>query len=287
MARPEYAEGRRARRVHDLATPASHLDHRTPARARQAGGKMSVDVHFHLLPGLDDGPQDLAESLELARAAVAQGTRVVVATPHVREDFVTDVLALPELVRELRAGLEREGVALEVRCGGELGHRMVGRLRQAELEAIAQGPPGARWVLLEAPFAPLADHFHLAAAELRDRGFGVVLAHPERSPDAALYEAAGLRREISLGALAQLNALSLTGGHGEDARLAAGRLVRWGLAAVVGSDAHGPTRPPALAAARRALVESGHGPELAHRLTLAGPRRLLARGMPAPAVLAA
>jgi protein-tyrosine phosphatase len=246
-----------------------------------ANGRGGVDIHFHLLPGLDDGPADLADSLELARMALAEGTGTVVATPHVRRDFVTDVVDLPERVRELEAALLRERLPLRVRCGGELGHEMVGRLRQDELETIAQGPPSGRWILLETLFGELHESFHAAADELRDRGFGVVLAHPERSADAALAGSAGLRRELARGSIAQLNALSLTGGHGEDAELAAVRIVSERLATVVGSDAHGPTRPPALALARRRLVERGVAASHARSLTEGGPRRLLARGLPA------
>jgi protein-tyrosine phosphatase len=239
----------------------------------------SVDLHFHLLPGVDDGPTDLADAIELAGAAVADGSRIVVATPHVRPEYVTDVLALGEVACELRAALASEGVPLDVVLGGELGHEMVGRLSQDELEAIAQGPPGARWLLVEMPFEGVGDDFHAATAELRDRGFGALIAHPERSADAVLDRAAGLRRELAAGSLAQITALSLTGAHGAEAGRAAYELIRAGLVAVVASDAHGPTRPPALTAARRALCAHGMPNKLARTLTLSGPHRLLARGI--------
>ena len=239
-----------------------------------------ADLHFHLLAGLDDGPATTAESLELARAAVEDGTGTVVATPHVRGDFVTDVRELPDQVRELQGLLDAERIPLCVRCGGELGHDMVGRLSQQELETIAQGPPDGRWLLVEAPFQGFGEGFHLATAELRERGFAVVIAHPERSADACLDGSAGLRRELRDGALGQLNALSLTGGHGRDSEQAAFRLVDEGLAAIVGSDAHGPTRPPALVKALRSLLGRGVDPGVARALTASGPRRLLARGVP-------
>jgi protein-tyrosine phosphatase len=240
---------------------------------------MDADLHFHLLPGVDDGPATLADSLELAAAAKAAGTETVVVTPHVRSDFVTDVRELPDRVRALSGALAAEGIPLALRCGAELGHEMVGRLRQDELELVAQGPPGARWLLVESPFEQLGGDFHAAANELRDRGFGVVIAHPERSADASLDGAAGLRREVALGARAQLNALSLDGRHGAEAEGAAYRLIAEGLAAVVASDAHGPTRPPALGIARRALEERRVDPATVLRLTLTGPRHLLARGL--------
>jgi protein-tyrosine phosphatase len=253
----------------------------------QAAWQGAADVHFHLLPGLDDGPEGLRESLELARAALADGTSTIVATPHVRSDFVTDICGLTEVVTELREALEHERIGLQVLRGAELGHEMVARLGQSELEAVAQGPPGARWVLLESPFEGFGPDFHLAAAELRERGFGVLLAHPERSADAQLDAGAGLRRELAAGSLAQLNALSITGGHGQSAEWAALRLVASGRAAIVSSDAHGPTRPPALRAAYQRMVEWGATPAAAFALVHTAPRRLLARGMDGPSAIAA
>ena len=246
----------------------------------QANAGRGADLHFHLLPGVDDGPESLPESLDLARAAVEEGTGRVVATPHVRGDFLTDVSTLPDRITELRAGLRRAGIPLEVHCGGELGHDMVGRLIQSELELIAQGPPGCRWLLVEAPFQGYDEDFHAATDELRERGFAVVVAHPERSADASHDGAAGLRRELRAGSATQLNALSLTGGHGADAEVAAFRLVEEGIATIVGSDAHGPTRPPALVRALRSLLGRGVDAGVARALTATGPRRLLSRGIP-------
>jgi protein-tyrosine phosphatase len=250
---------------------------------------MSVaDLHFHLLPAVDDGPSDLAESLDLARAALADGTRTVVATPHVRPDLgLTDAREIRERVAELRASLAAARLELDVRCGGELGHGMVGRMGQSELELLAQGPAGGRWLLLETPFQGVGEDFHAAAGELRRRGFGVLIAHPERSADAALDTAAGLRRELEAGSLAQVNAMSLTGGHGDEARAAAWRLMSGGLVRVVASDAHGPTRPPALRLARRALVEGGVPPHTARTVTWTEPRRLLTHGFGPRTALAA
>src|SRR5918992_1881798 len=167
-------------------------------------GGRGADLHFHVLSGVDDGPATVADSVDLALLAVGEGTGSVVATPHVRSDFLTDVGDLPERVRELQALLDGERIPLSLRCGGELGHDMVGRLSQQELETIAQGPPDRRWLLVEAPFEHFDEDFHLAMAELRARGFGVVIAHPERSADASLEHSAGLAVELAHGAVAQL-----------------------------------------------------------------------------------
>lgn len=239
-----------------------------------------VDLHFHLLPGVDDGPADLGESLDLARAAVHAGTGTVVATPHVRPDLgTTDARGIAERVRELRSELAAARIPLTVRRGGELGHEMVFRLDRDELDLLAQGPAGARWLLVETPFHGIGENFHAATTELRALGFGVLVAHPERSADAAFDGAAGLRREIAAGSKAQLNALSLTGGHGGDARRSAWELLHDGLVAVVASDAHGPSRPPALRIAHETLLDGGLAPAAANALVATAPRELLARGM--------
>jgi protein-tyrosine phosphatase len=240
----------------------------------------SADLHFHLLPGVDDGPADLLESLELARGAVADGTETVVATPHFRFDLGTvDAAEVVHGVCELRARLAAFGLPLEIRCGAELGHDVVGSLSEYDLQLLAQGPLEARWLLVEAPFEGFSADFHAATAELRERGFGVLVAHPERSADAILDGSDGLRRELEAGSLAQVNAQSLTGEHGDDARAAAWRLIDERLVAVVASDAHGPTRPPALRAARRALLEGGVPHAQAERLVGIAPCELLQRGI--------
>ena len=212
----------------------------------------------------------------------------MVATPHVRADLgLTDAVEIHARVLQLRSALAAAGIALDVRCGGEVGHEQVARMRQGELDLLAQGPPGRRWVLVETPFHGIGDDFHAATDELRERGYGVLVAHPERSADASLDGAAGLRRELAAGSLAQLNALSLTGQHGEEACGAAWELIAEGLIEVVSSDAHGPTRPPALGLARRTLLEVGVSPKAAESLVGSGPHRLLATGIASRSALAA
>jgi protein-tyrosine phosphatase len=239
-----------------------------------------VDLHFHLLPGVDDGPGDLDDSLALAWAALQAGTGTVVATPHVRTDLgITDAREIADRVHELRSALAAAGIPLTIACGGELGHESVFLLDREELDLLAQGPAGARWLLVETPFHGIGEDFHAATAELRALGFGVLVAHPERSADAAIGDATGLRRELAAGSMAQLNALSLTGGHGEDARRAAWELLDCNLIDVVASDAHGPSRPPALRMARETLIDGGLTPAAANALVATAPRELLARGI--------
>ena len=219
-------------------------------------GMERVELHFHLLPGVDDGPPDVATALELARAAVRDGTRLVTCTPHAA--FV-EIAEIPERVRELRVALGEARIELEVRTGAELSWDDVPGLSAAELETAAQGPPGRRWLLLEAPLpgtgalGGLQDSAH----ELRERGYGLLIGHPERSP--ALVGAPGaVERLLDAGDRLQVNGSSLTGYHGAAARAAGLELVDAGRATAIASDAHRPDeRAPSLTAAVAVLRRHG------------------------------
>ncbi|MBD0281233.1 MAG: hypothetical protein ICV69_03435 [Thermoleophilaceae bacterium] len=234
-----------------------------------------VDLHCHLLPGVDDGPRTMEESLEYARRAVEEGTELIVATPHVEE---VEVRELPERVAELRERLRRERIPLAVECGGELKQGSVPQLGNDELEILAHGPAGARWLLYEVPFSGFSEEFHAAAAELRRRGFATVLAHPERADGFGAEAAdAALHRELDQGAVVQMNVGPLCGFEEAARDRAARRLLRLGLASAMGTDAHPPERPYTLRMGEDAAVAAGAGEP--RSLVEDGPRRLLERGL--------
>src|SRR3954470_7199560 len=106
-----------------------------------------AEIHFHILPGVDDGPATMEDSLELARLAVRDGTRTVVATPHIRREDLADPSDVRPRVAELQDRLRLDGIPLSVLPGGELDAEMVGSLAQIQLDQIAVGPNGARWLL--------------------------------------------------------------------------------------------------------------------------------------------
>jgi protein-tyrosine phosphatase len=240
-----------------------------------------TELHFHLLPGVDDGPVDLATALDLARAAVQDGTRLVVCTPHAK---CVDLAEVAERVAELQSALDAEGIELTLRPGAELAWDDVPGLDDAALDGVAHGPRDSRWLLLEAPLHGMGELDDLldAARELRGRGYGLLIGHPDRSP--ALRDAPhAIGMLLGAGDRLQVNASSLTGAHGENARAAALRIVRSGLASVIASDAHRPvTRGPVLGAAVDTLAGQGMTRATAERLVAQTPRELLAHGL-APA----
>ena len=237
-----------------------------------------TDLHCHLLPGVDDGPSTLDESLAYAAAAVAAGTTTIVATPHVE---LVDVDELPERVDALRAALDAEGIALDVRRGGELKPFSIPDLTDRELDLIAHGPPDARWVLYEVPFHGADEEFVAGAHELRARGFGLLLAHPERTRGMADGGGLAVVEALMAGGAAAVaaNTGPLLGREGAERRRAAEHLLRRCVPTVVATDAHAPSRPYTLAMAAEAIEAATGRADRARLLTMDAPARLLADGV--------
>jgi protein-tyrosine phosphatase len=217
-----------------------------------------IDLHAHILPGLDDGPRDMDAALALARAAAAAGTRTLAATSHVDRTFWLVPEQLAAARREVARALAEAGIELEVVQGGEVAAARMPAMSDDELRGVALG--GGPYVLLECPLGP-ADRLEALASDLRQRGFAVLLAHPERSPDLQ-RDPARLGRMVEAGALAQVTAGSLAGDFGETPRRAAERMLAAGWLHVLASDAHDAVhRGPDLTVAAAALAERCVGME--------------------------
>ena len=239
-----------------------------------------IDLHTHILPGLDDGPGDLDASAAMAAAAVGQGTTVMAATSHINRSFAlspADLEAARVLVEER---LRADGIALEVVQGGEIAASRVTTLSDEELARLTLG--GSRWVLLECPLSPSAAPIEPTVDDLRRRGFAVLLAHPERSP-AFMRSPEPLQRLVERGALAQVTATAFTGEFGGVVRRTAFAMVERRIVHVLASDAHDAyDRPPGLGGAREAFERRyADGREQFDWLTRDAPGALLA-GEPLP-----
>lgn len=203
-----------------------------------------VDVHSHVVPSGDDGAGTVREALELCFSAAEHGTGVLFATPHVWPQLPLTIPREGEVRRAFdRVRRERE-LPLELRLGWELTpHRALldEDLRRYELD-------GTGAVLMEVPFSGPAAILIRLAEHAEAVGLRPLIAHPERTQ--AVLERPALAEELAeRGWLLQVNASSLTGDHGPDARELGWRLVERGVASLVASDGHRPTRPPHLDAA--------------------------------------
>jgi protein-tyrosine phosphatase len=195
-----------------------------------------IDLHSHILRGIDDGARTLDESLDIANAAVAGGITVIAGTPHVRDDWPTDAGVMEYRVAELRAELLERQVPLEVKPGGEIAVEWLERLSIDELRRFGLGG-NPRYLLVEAPYygwpLGLANRlFSLIAS-----GITPVLAHPERNPEVQVAPEV-LLQLVDAGVLVQVTAASVDGRIGSEAMDSARLLIDKGLAHMLASDAH-------------------------------------------------
>ncbi|MDW8059742.1 MAG: CpsB/CapC family capsule biosynthesis tyrosine phosphatase [Thermomicrobium sp.] len=204
-----------------------------------------VDIHTHVLPGLDDGARDEREALAMLRIAVEDGTSVLVATPHARRCTAAAARTTADRLREL---LAREAIPLALLVGMEeqLLPDLPERLARGDALSLGDTP----WLLVELPdWTIWPEDLVERLRAIRALGFWPILAHVER------YVPVQQRPErvleaIEAGALVQVNADSLFGHHGPAAQRVAALLIRARAVSVLASDAHKPDhRAPRLRAA--------------------------------------
>lgn len=236
-----------------------------------------IDLHSHILPGVDDGAADVEEALQICRAAARDGTTELVATPHLRHSMFwnDDPAGLEAAFLTLREMVDHENLGLELHLGGEIA---ISDASVEELLSPGSGGlftlAGGKWVLLEFDFSGYGPDPVETVWEVAVRGFRPIVAHPERlrwmASDFGLL--AALARH---GATFQLTAMSLTGEFGKIARDAAHALTERGFVHFVSSDAHDARlRRPGLQAARD-LVAKTWGEAAGRAFFLDNPRAVL------------
>lgn len=203
-----------------------------------------IDIHSHILPGLDDGAQSMDQSVELARAAAAGGTRRMVATPHVDSTYGFDPLPIGPLCGELNATLAREQIPLAVLPGAEIALPRLGDMDEQVLRELCLGRAGH--LLVETPYSGAVPSLEEALFAVQVRGMTPVLAHPERS-SALQGDLARVRGLVERGVLLSIDAGSMAGRFGSRAETTALGFLSEGLVHNVASDAHDlEGRPPDL-----------------------------------------
>jgi len=211
-----------------------------------------VDLHCHILPGVDDGALDLRDSAGMARQAAGDGIEAVCATPHIRHDHDVRIEEVAGRVAALNAHLREERVPISVLQGGEVAETAVEALSEEELARISLG--SGRWVLLEPAPGPLGDSLERRVEQLAERGHRSLIAHPERHVSSDMFER--MARLVEAGALIQATADFFLREATAEGMLA---LAERGLVHVLSSDAHSSHggRPVHLAAAFEKLRAAG------------------------------
>ena len=232
-----------------------------------------IDLHCHILPGIDDGAGDSSVSLMMARAMVGQGVTDVACTPHILPGlYHNSGPAIRQATQRLQELLDQEGISLRLTTGADVHMTpdFIAGLRSGHLLTIAD----SRYVLVEPPH-------HTAPPQLEDFFFNLVVAgyvpiltHPERlSWVPQRYEI--IKRLVHSGVWMQITAGSFAGAFGRNALYWAQRMLDEGCVHFIATDAHDAERRPPDLAAGRDLVAKRVGPEEAQRLVYTRPAGIL------------
>ncbi|MFC3608557.1 tyrosine-protein phosphatase [Stutzerimonas tarimensis] len=207
-----------------------------------------IDLHNHLLPGIDDGAPDLDTALALARRAVAEGITHVVCTPHIHPGRYDNTPASISAARDtFAAGLQMAGLPLQVAAAAEVrfGMELMVGISQNQVPFLGQWQ-GKNVLLLEFPHGEIPFGAERMIAWLLQRNILPMIAHPERNK-AVMRSPGKLKPFLQQGCLLQVTAGAVAGRFGPAAEEIAHQLLEQGVVTILASDAHNlEHRPPVL-----------------------------------------
>jgi len=232
-----------------------------------------IDLHCHILPGIDDGSPDLETSLEMARKAVDDGIRVIACTPHIYPGlYENSAKGIREGVVALQGALDEAGIDLELSFGADthLTPDLVAGLKNGRIPSLG----GTRYFLLEPPHHVAPPHFEEFVFNVLTAGYVPVITHPERLTWVEEHYDVFVRLAHG-GAWMQLTSGSLTGRFGERTRYWAERFLDDGIVHILATDSHSVDRRPPLLAEGRDAAALRLGEQEAVNLVETRPRGIL------------
>lgn len=236
-----------------------------------------IDLHCHLLPGIDDGPKDMAAAIALAEQAVADGITHAVVTPHIHHGrWENSIAGIAEAIAEFRLALKSAGVPLTLGAAGEvrIGPEIISMLPAGELPFLGSYD-NKKVLLLELPHSHIPPGTDKIIGWLLKQNVLPMIAHPERNKD-ILRKFEKVEPLIELGCLFQVTAGSVCGQFGEGAQERAEQLLERNVVTVLATDAHHVDRRPANLSAGQVAAALIVGDEAARALVHATPLKIAA-----------
>lgn len=225
-----------------------------------------IDIHCHILPGIDDGPSDINESIQMARMAFDDGIRAIVATPHINESLYPPAV-IQHAVDELSSRLAELSLPLSILRGADVS-ALIDPLFLADY-TIA----GTDYILIEFPHSHLPKNAGEIIFNVTVKGFQPIITHPERNPSVINNPDQFL--SITGDALIQITADSLTGLFGLEVRECALYFLKRGVVSFIASDAHSLRRRRPTLSAGLKVAEQVIGKEAALRLVKENPQAVI------------
>jgi protein-tyrosine phosphatase len=220
-----------------------------------------IDIHCHILPGVDDGARTIEESIEMARLALAQGINTIVASPHhLNNQFENVLVNILTQVDELNQVLEKENIPINIIPGQEV--RIHGDLLDGLLEFKEVLPVNLKtpYILIELPTSTVPKYTKKLLYDLQLEGYIPIIVHPERNSE-LLETPEKLYELVKNGVLTQITAGSLVGKFGKKIKKFSHEMIESNLTHVIASDAHNTNRRGFNLQEALQVVEEGYGIE--------------------------
>lgn len=223
-----------------------------------------IDLHCHILPGIDDGAKNMEDSIAMARSAVAEGITHILATPHHKaHGWNNEKAAIVQLVDQVQAAIDKEGIPLTIFPGQEV--RLYGELiEDIEAGKIQFIDEANQYLLIEFPSSEIPTYTAQLFYRLQHQGVTPIIVHPERN-QGVLKDPKQLKELIDKGALAQLTAGSYIGAFGKEVAKLSRDLIEADLIHYIASDAHNLTSRPYHLKEAYAQLEKAYGSNLVKR----------------------
>jgi protein-tyrosine phosphatase len=224
-----------------------------------------IDIHCHILPGVDDGAQDMNETLDMARKAAQEGIEKIIATPHHKNgQYHNEKSEILEKVREVNEALAAEGIPVEVLPGQE--NRIYGEFLEDYESGGIMTLAYSDYVFIELPSGHVPRYTEKLLFDIQMGGLTPIIVHPERNAELAerpdlLYHL------VKKGSLTQVTAASVCGHFGKKIQKFSNQLIESSLTHFIASDAHNTSSRGFKMKEAFSLIDSKFGPDMVYLFT--------------------
>lgn len=232
-----------------------------------------IDIHSHIIPGVDDGASSMRDSLKMAAMAQEQGITAIIASPHYIDGlFCSDCNNNKRILEKLKLEIIKLNIKIDILLGNEImaSYDLPDLIKSGKATTLNN----SRYLLMELPFLTLPPYLYNLIFNLRLQGYTTILAHPERNE--RIMENPGLLLEaIRLGALVQTNASSIVGEHGRQVRKSSILLLKHNMIHFIATDAHSANNRISLLQNASKIIAYYYSKERLHSLLYENPANVI------------